>query len=342
MAVNIRIPSLGNKFQDYRNDIPGDSYNFGPTIIAGKVRYFALHHSVTAQTAKGDGDWKSECNSIARSHIAQGWAGIGYRFVICSDGTVVYVGDLSHGGAAVTGNNDIIFSACLVGDFTKELPTAMQVHSAHVLTDWFINHMPQYPQIDSWNDLIGHKDAAELLRLPGATPTACPGSNWRALGDSLRDRVIADRWQGYPWPEPPSSPSPLPSPPMDCEKQIAGLNARITELTNQLTIATAEVVNHEEQVGRLKAQVTEEVALRESLLEQANEATKKLEETARIYEGSLTTKQKAIDEQGRQLGEKGQEIALLQIENQKLKTGVLSGLSFADLFAALAKKIVNK
>lgn len=204
-GVQLQIPDLGSKFQDYRDDIPGDSYNWGPVIDPKAIRYFAIHHSVTPQTAKNDGDWKAECDTIANEHLAQGWGGVGYRFIICSDGTVAYVGDLSHGGSAVAGNNDIIFSACLVGDFTKQLPTAEQVHSAHILANFFLTKLPQYPNLESWDQVIGHQDAAGLLGLPGATPTACPGSNWRTQGDNLRDRIINDRYQGYPDPQPPAS-----------------------------------------------------------------------------------------------------------------------------------------
>lgn len=346
MAVDLQITPLGNKFQDYRQDILGDSFNFGPTINAGKVKYFAIHHSVTPQTAKNDGNWKAECDRIAQEHVnGNGWAGVGYRFIICSDGTVAYVADLSHGGAAVAGNNDILFSACLIGDFTKELPTAAQLHSAHILADWFINHMPQYPLISSWDNLIGHQDAAALLHLPGATPTACPGSNWRAAGDSLRDRIISDHFEGYPDPQPTvalPTPNPEPTPPSDCEKQVAGLKARNTDLTNQLATAQAEVKNREEQVGRLKDQVLSGEELRKDLNNKLTEALKGNASVVGVYEGKLKDKQRIIDEQGKQLGDKAKQIALLQADNQRLKANTVATLSVSDLFAALARKFAGK
>lgn len=231
MPVQVTIPSLGDKFQDYRDPIPGDSYNWGPVIVDNQVKYFAIHHSVTPQTAKNDGNWKAECDKIANLHLARGFGGIGYRFVIASNGVVAYVGDLSHGGSAVGNNNHIIFSACLIGDFTKELPTAWQVHAAYLLTKHFLFSMPQYPQINSWDDIIGHKDAKELLNLPGAEPTACPGSNWRVGGDTLRDRIINDRWNGYPDPKP--TVTPPPQPPVD---QCAPQNAKIAQLQTEIKL----------------------------------------------------------------------------------------------------------
>lgn len=232
MAVDLKIPSLGNKFQDYRQGIPGDSYNWGPVIDASKVKYFAFHHSVTAQTAKNDGNWKAECDKIANLHLGQGWGGVGYRFIIASDGTVAYVGDLSHGGSAVGGNNHIIFSACLVGDFTRELPTAAQVHSAYLLQKFFREELPQYPLIEAESSIIGHQDAYSILHLTGAEPTACPGSNWRADG-GLRWRYLNDKFQGYPNPQPsnvtppPPTPPPPPAPTPAPEDPITDLTRRV-------------------------------------------------------------------------------------------------------------------
>lgn len=238
MPVNINIPSV--RFQDYRDGIPGDSYGIGPVINAAKVRYFAFHHSVTQQTAKSDSDWKRECDVIANPHIPL-YGGVGYRFIICSDGTVAYVGDLSRGGAAVVGNNDIIISACLVGDFTKELPTAIQVNAAYYLQKFFREQMPQYPLISSVDSIIGHKDAEALLHLPGAMATACPGTNWRTGGDTLRDRILSNRWQGYPNPQPVGV---IPVPPTD---PCAGVKKELEEAKKKITGLEQQVVNQKNQ-----------------------------------------------------------------------------------------------
>lgn len=192
MTVELNIPTLGNRFVDYRQDILGDSFNWGPIINANLVKYFAFHHSVTPQTAKNDGNWKAECDRIAQEHVnGNGWGGVGYRFIICSDGTVAYVGDLSHGGSAVKNHNDSIFSACMIGDFTKELPTDKQIQSAHDLADWFINNMPQYPLIKSFDEnVIGHKDAAIIFKEP-LIATACPGSSWpNDMKERIKNNII--------------------------------------------------------------------------------------------------------------------------------------------------------
>lgn len=231
MPVTVLIPALGEKFKDFRDEISGDSYNWGPAINANNIKNFTFHHSVTKQTAKTDGNWKAEAEFIARLHInGRGWDGIGYRFVICSDGTVAYVGDLSHGGSAVANMNDVMFSACFVGDFTKELPTASQVHSAHLLAEHFLTQMPQYPNLSSWDQVKGHQEFS---------PTACPGSAWKVAGDNLYSRIVNDTWQGYPDPQPVGATQPPVEPPTvdPCSeyiKQIEDLTKANDQLKTEL------------------------------------------------------------------------------------------------------------
>ena len=232
MSVDITIPSLGVKFQDYRMGIPGDSYNWQFKLTATDINYFAIHHSVTAQTAKHDGNWKAECDYIANLHINhRGWDGIGYRFVICSDGTVAYVGDCGASGSSVANNNDHILSACFVGDFTKELPTAIQVWSAHRLAHWFLYEQSSWSNLKGWDHMIGHQETHNNpdFKQP-ANPTACPGSNWKVAGDNLYTRIMQDNWHGYPDPQPPQLPTEPPPPPEpppdDCEEAV---NKAITE-----------------------------------------------------------------------------------------------------------------
>jgi hypothetical protein len=229
MPVNLDIPSLGNKFQDYRQGIPGDSFSWGPVITATAIRYFTFHHSVTKPT----GNWKEECNTIANLHInGNKWGGVGYRFIICSDGTVAYVGDLGRGGSAVANHNHDMFSACFIGDFTKHLPTDAQIDSAHKLAEHFLTKMPQYPNLKSWDQIKGHKDF---------NATACPGSSWP---NDMRDRVIKNIPYA-PTPQPPT-PTPPPVTPTDWE----ALYNLETRKTKELTVLVKSLG---EQVAKREA-----------------------------------------------------------------------------------------
>ena len=246
MAVDVFILDLGDKFIDDRQRVLGYSYQWGPIIVPAKVANFTFHHSVTKQTAKIDGDWKKEVDVIANIHVnGNKWDGIGYRFVIASSGHVLYVGDLSHGGSAVANKNDTMFSACLVGDFTKELPTAAQVHSAHLLAKHFLTEEPNYPNLNSWDDVKGHREFP---------PTACPGNAWKTPGDNLYTRIKDDKWQGYPDPQP-SVPTPVP--PVDpctaVKQELADTKIKLDKANSDLNQARTDLANAQDKLNQIES-----------------------------------------------------------------------------------------
>jgi septal ring factor EnvC (AmiA/AmiB activator) len=123
---------------------------------------------------------------------------------------------------------------------------------------------------------------------------------------------------------------------------LGGFKSRITDLTNQLTVATTEVTNREEQVARLKVQCQDSDKLRLELNSKLNDALKRANETAGVYEGQLAGKQAVIDGLGKEKGALNTKVAALQAENQKLKANAAGSLSISDLFTALAKKFAGK
>lgn len=173
--ITILIPELGNKYIDYRNGVWGDSYSWDFPRTVDQVKYLCVHHSVTNPT----GNWKEEVDHIANLHKTRGWAGIGYHYVVASDGMVAYVGDIGMGRANVAGQNEKVIGICFVGDFTKHLPTDEQIKSGHILLKFFLN-LRIFPNIYGWEHVVGHKDLSA---------TACPGSNWKGVPDSFYERL---------------------------------------------------------------------------------------------------------------------------------------------------------
>ncbi len=165
----VEVPLLGKKFVDYRQPIWGDSFNWSWNRPLEQVKYLVIHHSVTKHDATPD--------DIALLHKARGWAGIGYHFVITKDGTAYYVGDIGTARANVKDKNELILGICLVGDFTRHLPSDEQITSAHLLCNRLIELAPN---VKSWEDVTGHKDHQA---------TACPGSSWDVGGDSMYERI---------------------------------------------------------------------------------------------------------------------------------------------------------
>ena len=173
--ITILVPALGDKYIDYRDGVWGDSYTWDFPRTVDEVKYLCVHHSVTNPT----GNWKEEVDHIASLHKVRGWKGIGYHFVVASDGTVAYVGDVGMARANVLGKNELVIGICFVGDFTKHLPTDAQINSGHVLLQFFLD-LKVFPNLDGWEDVLGHKQLQA---------TACPGSNWQGVPDSFYERL---------------------------------------------------------------------------------------------------------------------------------------------------------
>lgn len=169
--TNLTIPELGNKFIDYRDKIWGDSFSWVNERSSADIKLLAIHHSVTSHDATPD--------KIAELHKVRGWGGIGYHFVITKDGNVYYVGDISTARANVYDMNDLVIGICMVGDFTKHLPSDEQITSCHKLCQFFID-IASVPNVKSWDDVVGHKGMKMIAPDYGRTSTGtlCPGTSW--------------------------------------------------------------------------------------------------------------------------------------------------------------------
>lgn len=156
--INLTIPTLGDKFFDLRDSLPGDAYSWSWERNLSEVKYLAIHHTAT--------DDNQTPQDIAQFHINQnGWGGIGYHFLIDKDGGVFYVGDISTARANVSDMNGQVIGVGLIGNFTSgRVPTREQLDSCKKLCEFFIIRYPDC-------SIKGHKE------LPNQK-TICPGDNW--------------------------------------------------------------------------------------------------------------------------------------------------------------------
>ena len=87
-----------------------------------------VHHSASSDVSAAE---------IHAWHLAKGWAGIGYHFVIRKDGSIErgrsqeMIG--AHAGAGVNGHS---IGICLCGNFMTELPSDSQMVSLVELVTW--------------------------------------------------------------------------------------------------------------------------------------------------------------------------------------------------------------
>lgn len=171
MAFNFTVPSLGNKYIDYRQPIPGNSFTWSWIRPLSQVKYLVIHHTAGPDTQTPD--------EIARYHIqSNGWGGVGYHFIISKNGTTYYVGDLSTARAHVKNYNHLALGICLVGTFMNgKKPTTEQLNSAHELCFRLLFQTPELINANGWEDLVGHQQLQA---------TACPGDTW----NSYRQQII--------------------------------------------------------------------------------------------------------------------------------------------------------
>ena len=74
-----------------------------------RTKYLVVHCSATQP--KASFNWKT----IDQMHRQNGWLGIGYHFVICTDGTIQRGRPMDVVGAHVSGHNEDSVGICLIG-----------------------------------------------------------------------------------------------------------------------------------------------------------------------------------------------------------------------------------
>jgi N-acetylmuramoyl-L-alanine amidase len=80
-----------------------------------------FHHSLSAS---------GSVEEITKWHQARGFDTIGYHYVIQPNGFVEVGRDVEEVGAHASGENSDSIGICLIGDFTKTVPTDEQLNSA--------------------------------------------------------------------------------------------------------------------------------------------------------------------------------------------------------------------
>lgn len=131
---------------------------------------------------------------IDAEHRAEGWAGIGYNYVIGKDGAVYAARPMMYVPAAAYGRNTESANVVLVGNFQSDdkgytgEPTAAQLQSAKDVALWL------HKQYSSISRTIGHRDVATMFfpNDPGDYATVCPGDKFYAHLPEIKAYVLAN------------------------------------------------------------------------------------------------------------------------------------------------------
>ena len=119
-----------------------------------------------------DDDLSAE--EIHESHKAQGWAGIGYHYVIRKDGTIEEGRPVWSVGAHAYGRNRDTVGIHVCGNFEIATPTEMQLNSLAELIGWLCR---KYSLQASKDVVVAHRDLMA---------TACCGQNLYDQMDTVR------------------------------------------------------------------------------------------------------------------------------------------------------------
>ena len=141
-----------------------------PLLVRPKTDMIVIHH-----VGVPDGD--TSAAAIHRAHLANGWAGIGYHYVIRKNGVIERGRPLAVVGAHAYGENYHTVGINVTGNFDKEVPTDAQMKSLTELVTALcrIYHIDPGPAT-----IVGHRDV---------NSTDCPGKNLYRLLPQLRDDV---------------------------------------------------------------------------------------------------------------------------------------------------------
>ena len=119
-----------------------------------------------------DDDLSAE--EIHASHKAQGWAGIGYHYVIRKDGTIEVGRPVWSVGAHAYGRNRDTIGIHACGNFEIAIPTEAQMNSLAELVGYLCR---RYDLQASKDVVVAHRDLM---------PTACCGQNLYDQMDTVR------------------------------------------------------------------------------------------------------------------------------------------------------------
>ena len=140
--------------------------------------FIVIHHTgFINPLTKEPLDRDNNAEEIHKFHIEEnGWAGIGYHYLIRKDGMIEQGRLPNMVGAHVFQYNQKSIGVSLAGNFTEAEPTEAQMQSVKALTAWLC----QEYKLDPFKKgvIVGHRDIGK---------TTCPGDNLYCRLDEIRE-----------------------------------------------------------------------------------------------------------------------------------------------------------
>ncbi|MCX7779546.1 MAG: N-acetylmuramoyl-L-alanine amidase [Negativicutes bacterium] len=153
-----------------RSNIIETGLAFGEILERHVTELLIVHHV-------GGTDRDVSAAEIHEWHLANGWSGIGYHFVIRKNGTIERGRPENAVGSHTKGSNSRSLGINVVGDFTACEPSPAQIASLVNLCADLCEAYELAPAA-----IIGHRDAPD-------SQTECPGDNLYCLLPDIRAKV---------------------------------------------------------------------------------------------------------------------------------------------------------
>lgn len=140
------------------------------------VNRITVHHdAIRSDNIRTQRDAASRLNQVRASHLREGWADIGYHYVIDPQGRVWEARPLGYQGAHVKDKNEHNIGVMCMGNFEMQRPTPQQTAAL----DAFVASLMQRHRIPA-SRVYTHQELGQ---------TACPGRN-------LQNYMLATRNRG--------------------------------------------------------------------------------------------------------------------------------------------------
>lgn len=166
------VVDIGNKLREKLKSVPIEEtqLKFGPLETRTDTNLIVVHHV-------GSTDKDVSAAEIHQWHLANGWSGIGYHYVVRKNGTIERGRPMDSVGAHVYGFNEKSIGIVVVGDFEQAIPKDAQLDATARLMAELCTLYKIRPATQT---IVGHRD---LLI------TACPGCNLYSKISQIRGKV---------------------------------------------------------------------------------------------------------------------------------------------------------
>lgn len=150
------------------------------------VTHLIVHHSATANTAN---DWAAVVRAIWDFHVnTNGWADIGYNWLIDPNGTLYEGRGDNVIGAHFCGANSATMGVCMLGDYTNHPPSTTATKRLRDLLAWKLCAIGAGP-LDSALHLPSGRVLPRISGHRDGCSTACPGNVFYPTLPNVRSAV---------------------------------------------------------------------------------------------------------------------------------------------------------